>query len=178
MSSVELIRRLHQHRVWTNGQLLATATQLSSGRIHDSFDIGQGSLWKTLTHMFGAEYVWLQALLGNEDPVAPGDAVGKLPGNQQGEDPMTKLTELQEHWSDLDVRWESYLTTLTEAALEQGIGKVSSSTGQRSVVQCSDILLHVCTHAQYTTAQAMNMLRQLGVEPLPDPMLITLAREG
>jgi len=34
----------------------------------------------------------------------------------------------------------------------------------------------VCTHAQYTTAQVINMLRQLGAQPLPDPMLITLAR--
>jgi uncharacterized damage-inducible protein DinB len=40
-----------------------------------------------------------------------------------------------------------------------------------------DVLLHVCTHAQYTTAQAVNMLRQVGVEKLPDTMLITLARQ-
>ena len=178
MSSVVLIQRLHQHRFWTNRQLLASATQLTTDQIRQSFDIGQGSLWKTLTHLFGAEYVWLDALLGNDDPVAPGDAAGKLPGNQQGEDPMTTLRELQEHWTDLDVRWENYLTNLNEEKLAVEIGKVSSNTRVRSVVRCGDIVLHICTHAQYTTAQAMNMLRQLGVESLPDPMLITMARDG
>jgi uncharacterized damage-inducible protein DinB len=41
----------------------------------------------------------------------------------------------------------------------------------------ADVMLHVCTHAQYTTAQVVNMLRQIGVEKLPDVMLIALARQ-
>ncbi len=41
----------------------------------------------------------------------------------------------------------------------------------------SDVLLHVCTHASYTTAQVVNMMRQLGVSPLPEVMLIALARQ-
>jgi uncharacterized damage-inducible protein DinB len=36
--------------------------------------------------------------------------------------------------------------------------------------------MHVCTHAHYTAAQVVNMLRQIGVE-LPETMLITLARK-
>jgi hypothetical protein len=41
------------------------------------------------------------------------------------------------------------------------------------------VLLHVCTHAHYTVAQGINMLRRLGVptDRLPDPMLITLSRQ-
>jgi hypothetical protein len=39
------------------------------------------------------------------------------------------------------------------------------------------VLLHLCTHAQYTVAQAVNMLRQAGLGPLPDVMLITMARQ-
>jgi hypothetical protein len=31
-------------------------------------------------------------------------------------------------------------------------------------------------HAHYTSAQVVNMLRQLGVENLPETMLISLAR--
>ena len=38
-----------------------------------------------------------------------------------------------------------------------------------------DVLLHVCTHAHYTSAQVVNMLRQVGLDPLPDVMLISLA---
>jgi uncharacterized damage-inducible protein DinB len=52
-----------------------------------------------------------------------------------------------------------------------------SSSGQRFGSRRSDVLLHVCTHAHYTAAQVVNMLRHLGVEKLPDTMLISLARQ-
>ena len=85
MESVELIRRLHQHRQWVNYELLAAADQLSDEQLHRSFEIGRGSIWKTLTHLYAAEYIWLEALSGNKNPLTPGDVRGKLPGNQEGE---------------------------------------------------------------------------------------------
>jgi len=35
-----------------------------------------------------------------------------------------------------------------------------------------------CTHAQYTTAQIVNMLQQSGIGKLPDTMLILMARQA
>jgi uncharacterized damage-inducible protein DinB len=71
-----------------------------------------------------------------------------------------------------------YLDTLTDDDLDEMIYKTSTSSGlgRRHGTRRADVLLHVCTHAQYTTAQLMNMLRQLEVSPLPDVMLISLAR--
>ncbi|HBL47948.1 MAG TPA: damage-inducible protein DinB, partial [Planctomycetaceae bacterium] len=75
-------------------------------------------------------------------------------------------------------RWGQYLDQLSDEMLDEMVCKRSTSSGKGRVHQTrrEDILLHVCTHAQYTTAQVVNMLRQLGVEPLPATMLITLAR--
>ncbi len=78
MNAVELIRRLHQHRAWVNRNLLAAAAELSDGQLRSPFPIGQGSVWKSLLHLHAAEYVWLEALLGNEAFVVPGDLPGKL----------------------------------------------------------------------------------------------------
>lgn len=76
-------------------------------------------------------------------------------------------------------RWDSYLQGLPEKELEDIVFKVSTSSGagRRFGSRRADLLLHVCTHAQYTTAQVVNMFRQVGVAPLPDVMLITLARQ-
>lgn len=178
MDSLALIRRLHQHRNWVNNALLAAAKELTAEQLQQQFEIGQGSAWRTLTHLFGAEYVWLEALQGNENPVAPGDVPGKLPGNQDGEDPITSLAGLCSRWKDLETRWDAYLESLSTESLSEDVYKISSSSGKRSATQRSDILLHVCTHAQYTTAQLMNMLRHLGVKQFPDPMLITMARQS
>lgn len=177
MNASQLVRRLHEHRRWVNRRLLEAAESLTPAGLRQEFPIGQGSVWKTLTHLMGAEYVWLEALLGNETPLLPGDAPGKLPGNQQGEEPLQSLDELTARWRELEIRWEEYLAAMNEATLEETVYKVSSLSGRRLGTRRVDILLHVCTHAQYTTAQLVNMLRQLGAGDLPDVMLTTMARQ-
>src|SRR5215467_9857235 len=89
MSAVELLQRLHQHRAWVNSNLLTAAATLSDEQLRTSLPIGQGSVWKSLLHLYAAEYVWLEALHGNEAFLVPGDLPGQLPGNQQGEGGLT-----------------------------------------------------------------------------------------
>jgi uncharacterized damage-inducible protein DinB len=176
MNAVELLKRLHQHRAWVNSNLLTAAATLGDEQLRSAFPIGQGSVWKSLLHLYAAEYVWLEALLGNEGFVVPGDLPGKIPGNQQGEGGITGLDDLRQKWAALERRWLGYLGSLTPTVLEEQVYRKSSS-GKRFGTSRSDVLLHVCTHAHYTAAQVVNMLRHLGLEKLPDTMLIALARQ-
>lgn len=179
MDAIHVIQRLHQHRAWVNRNLLEAAALLSEEQLLSPFPIGQGSIWKSLVHLYAAEYVWLEALLGDEDPLLQGDLPGKLPGNQQGDGRIETLDELRTLWTGLEQRWSNYLTVLTSESLDDIVYKKSTSVlaGHRFGTRRSDILLHVCTHAQYTTAQIVNMLRQCGAGKLPDTMLILLARQ-
>ena len=179
MNAVTPIVRLHQHRLWSNDHLREACRSLSEKQLRQEHQIGQGTLWKTLCHMYAAEFVWLKALCGSAETLAPGDLPGKLPGNQEGDDAARNLLQLTGRWEELNGQWESYLAELTPAKLGETIYKKSSSSYQGQLIGASamDVLMHVCTHAQYTTAQAMNMLRHLGVEKLPPVMLITLARK-
>src|SRR5215831_19775901 len=118
MNAVELIQRLHQHRAWVNSNLLTAAATLSDEQLRSAFAIGQGSIWKSLLHLYAAEYVWLEALLGNEEFLVSGDLPGKIPGNQQGEGGVTDLADLRLKWSELEKRWTGYLANLSSAALE------------------------------------------------------------
>ena len=178
MNSVELLQRLHQHRAWVNANLLTAAASLSDEQLRSAFQIGQGSVWKSLLHLYAAEYVWLEALLGNDDPLVRGDLPGKLPGNQQGEGGITGLDDLRQKWPALEQRWVGHLASLTPESLEGLVSKESTSSGfgKRRGTRRADVLLHVCTHAHYTAAQVVNMLRQLEVDKLPETMLISLAR--
>src|SRR5271165_4827693 len=119
MNAVEILQRLHQHRAWVNGNLLTAAAPLSDEQLRSAFQIGQGSVWKSLVHLYAAEYVWLEALLGNDTALVPGDLPGKLPGNQQGEGGITGLDDLRQKWSSLEQRWVAYLAALTPTALEE-----------------------------------------------------------
>lgn len=176
MTAIDLLKRLHQHRAWVNGNLLAAAETLSPEQLRALFPMGQGSIWQSLTHLYGAEHVWLECLLGNEEFVVPGDLPGKLPGNQQGEGGIADLASLRQKWIELEKRWTSYLAGLLPEALEGMAYRKSLSLGIRLGIRRGDALLHVCTHAQYTTAQVVNMLRHSGVEKLPETMLLSLVR--
>jgi uncharacterized damage-inducible protein DinB len=176
-TAVEIVQRLHQHRLWVNENLLAAASPLSEEHLRRSFPIGQGSIWSSLVHLYAAEFVWLEALLGNDDPLVRGDLPRKIPGNQLGDGGFRSMSEFCDEWTNLAERWKSYLATLTEQALNETVYKVSFSTGERFGTRRSDVLLHVCTHGQYTSAQVINMLRHVGTEKLPDTMLISLARQ-
>jgi uncharacterized damage-inducible protein DinB len=178
-TAVALIARLHQHRAWVNDNLLAAAAPLSDEQLRQAFPIGQGSVWRSLLHLYAAEFVWLEALCGNENGLAPGDLPGRLPGNQLADGAIASLVELSLRWARLAERWNTYLTGLSAEMLDEPVYRISSSlnAGQRFSARRSDVLLHVCTHAQYTTAQTVNMLRQLGVQELPHTMLMALARQ-
>lgn len=162
--------------MWVNRNLLDAVGTLTDDQLRAPRSIGQGSLWKSLLHMYAAEWVWLSALEGNEAGVCPGDIRTKLPGNQEGENPIESLAELTQRWVELDERWRGYLDRLTATSLDDIVYRHSVAAGVRVGTRRSDVLLHVCTHAHYTAAQTINMLRQAGAEKFPDSMLVTLAR--
>jgi hypothetical protein len=67
-----LLARLNHRRVWVIDNLLAAADALTDDQLRRTFAIGQRSAWKSLVHMYAAEYVWLAALEGDDDPCRRG----------------------------------------------------------------------------------------------------------
>ncbi len=167
MNGTALVRRLREHQVWANHRLLDAAQELSDEQLNRTFAIGQGSVLATLVHLYAAEFVWLEAINGNPRPISPFDVR------------MDSLAELQSAWASLETRWQAFYETLKESDLTRMVAKTSAldPTAPPRTTPLADILLHLSLHAQYTTAQMINMLRHLGVKPLPDPMMITLSRQ-
>lgn len=166
MTSTDLIRRLRSQQAWANRGLLDACRPLSPEQLARPFPIGQGDVMKTITHLYAAEFVWLEAIDGKPESVSPFTMR------------FNTVVDLESAWAALDARWSLFYDRLTGAELDRPVTKISTSSGQglTFVTPLADVLLHVFTHAQYTAAQLKNMLRHLGVSPLPDVMLITQSR--
>ena len=124
---------------------------MNAEKLHAKFEIGQGTVWKSLLHMHGAEYVWLETLLGNDTALLPGDLPGMIPGNQQGEGGIKDLADLREKWAALTASGRLPRRPHAGAAEEtvyrsRKVGDKERRFGCRR----SDALLHVCTHAHCT----------------------------
>jgi len=163
-TAVELVHRMHEHRLWVRIRLIEALGPLTEAQRTKVFPMGPGSLHRILIHMYGAELVWLEALLGTPSPRFPND------------DEFADFAKLLHAWAALDLRWSEYLESLTPAELDRLVVR-SNRAGVPHTTNVQEILIHVCTHGFYHTAQAVNMLRQLGVTPLPETNFITLARE-
>lgn len=164
-SATNLIRRLHDHRLWSRLRILEAASRLSPAQLREPFPIGPGSVFNALRHLYTAEYAWLAALEGTANPTFPDEKT------------LDDLPSLLRAWSDLDDRWGAALARLTDADLERPVTRTNRA-GITSTTSAADVLTHVCTHAFYHTAQMVNMLRRLGVAELPETNFITMARES
>jgi hypothetical protein len=126
--------------------------------------------------------VWLETLLGDPEALCPGDVRGQLPGNQLGEGGIESFADLRAKWTALEARWRSYMAELGAKSdgvkiLDELVERRGSTArgGRPYYLRRSDALLHVCLHTHYTLTQVVNMLRHLGVEKLPEQMMIQMA---
>ena len=162
MEAIQIVRRLHQYRAWSNRQLLHACRPLSREQLDAPFEIGQGSVWKSLVHLLAADSLWVDAFEGRPDSPVPCEADFK------------DLEELANRWADLDRRWLDALDRLDGSDLERPVLR-ADLRNQCFSLGGVDAHLQVCTHAAYTAAQVVNMLRRLGVAPLPNCMLVAMA---
>ena len=167
MTAAGLVQRMHAHKRWANRRLLDAVEELPERDRHRSFGIGHGSAWASIVHLWAVDAVWIETIHGREDaPLARTDAVGSPEA-------------LEALWDVADQRWVDLLDILDDGELSRPIWRISSSTGgRRRGMPLHDVLIHVCTHAQYTGGQLVNILRRLRVEELPRISLSTMSRAG
>jgi uncharacterized damage-inducible protein DinB len=135
------------HDRWATSQLLGAAQSLSDSQLDQHFEIGLGSLRATLMHIIDVQRLWTESLNGKE-------------GNFQNE----KLS-IQE----MIQRHEKAAAELDAAAhgTPLDVEFNQSWKGTRYSFPRAGVLMHVLMHGTHHRAQALNMMRHLGVSPLP-----------
>ncbi len=156
MPKSEPVDILLTHNRWATRNLLEACAALPCEQFHQGFEMGPGSLHDTATHSLGARRGWGDMLAGRD----------QRPRLDEGGEKRTpqQLLELLDEISD---------------DLEASVGAhpadelVTGSRGGRSFTFTrGGVLTHVTTHGMHHRAQCLNMLRQLGVEPLPPSAVV------
>lgn len=139
---------LIQHR-WANDLLFDACAQLTDAQLDHEFEMGVGSLRKTLTHIAGAIRGWGDLLAGREQ-------------RPRLEEQTLSISQLRELFEEVTTDFENS----ARAHPHEGIATGSRGGNSYSFTRGS-VLAHVMTHAMHHRAQCLNMLRHLGVEQLP-----------
>jgi len=139
------------HNEWATRQILEACAKLSDEQFHQRFDIGPGSLHNTTTHILGAMRTWTRTL-ATQDPGT------RLDQDGQRRTPQDLLALLETCSAEFAA--EAHRLPLDGLASRTRDGKTFQFTR-------GSILMQVVTHAMHHRAECLNMLRQLGVSPLP-----------
>jgi len=149
MPTNDLIDILILHNRWATRNILETCATLQVEQFHQRFEIGLGSLHDTTRHILVAMVAWGDMLAGREQRAC-----------RVSEDctPQQLLSLLDEISDDLHA----------SARAHPYDEIVSGSLGGKHYnLPRSGVLTHVTTHGMHHRAQCLNLLRQLGVDPLP-----------
>ncbi len=154
------LRALFLHNDWARDKLFEAALPLADEALDDPVEMGPGSLRATLEHLCRAERWWLDRWQGSADPLTEPE-------------PGIALRELQARFRGIERERNEFLDTRDEA--EQIA--CTTDTGDSLRLALSDMMLHVCNHGFHHRAQALNMLRQVGIKgPDIDYLHMTMDR--
>lgn len=131
-----------------NRMVLEAGLPLSDAQLDQPFDMGRGSLRKTLLHILAGETTWLARWKGNIETPWP------------SESEPTPVSSMQATFSATWTERDAYIDSLAEPDLEK-IQPYRDSKGDLFEATLGDMLLQGCIHSTHHRAQAVNMLRRL-----------------
>lgn len=151
MSRVDTLKELFLFNDWGRDRLMAAALPLPDAKLDQPFEMGPGSLRKTLQHLASVEQVWLERWLGNANP----DYAAL-----SAERPLDRLSS---DWQTTAAARNEFINRLDEAGLSRMVS-FTTRTGEPYTLALGDLMLHVVMHGVHHRAQVTNMLRHVGAE--------------
>ena len=163
--------KIYDYLVLARGKLLDWTRPLSAEQYHRAFAIGPGSLAKVLTHTLQAEWYYVHRIEGQTTRIT-----GKPPVDDEA---PPAFSVLESAWAELTKRTRAAIVSMWGAA-GSGRGWMTPRIYERydnnqqvpSITATpADIFTQLAFHEVHHRAQAMNILRQLGVtNPPPEDL--------
>ena len=163
MPQSDVLQIVLSHDKWATEQVLDACAKLTDDQLHRRFDIGPGSLHDALAHVVAAMRAMTESLAGIEPrPRVDSD------GRRRTVDELRAL---------LDESWREFAAEARRRPLDEMITR-RLRDGRTLTLTRAAALAHVPTHGMHHRAQCLNMLKQLGVKPLPPSSVVEWTLAG
>ncbi|HAO47541.1 MAG TPA: DinB family protein [Ferruginibacter sp.] len=160
----ELLRRYAAYTIWANQKLFDCIRDLPEEQLDREIISSFSSIRKTMLHMWDAEAIWWQRLKLEERVLRPSD------------DFSGDLSELVKRSVRQSQIWRDWVDAATEAQL-QHVFAYQNTKKEQFKQPVFEMLVHIANHGTYHRGQLVTMLRQLGVEKIPQTDIIVFFRK-
>jgi uncharacterized damage-inducible protein DinB len=149
---MDILDRLLDHDAWTTRELLTRSRGLTDEQLDRRFPIGHGSLRDTFAHVVGNMEAWTDLIC--ERPVRPRAGTG-----------AATVERLTERLDAVVAEFGAVARRLRDAGR---LDDVFADTADRPPVMKTfgGAIAHLVTHSMHHRAQALNIMRHLGVTDL------------
>lgn len=146
--------KMLEYHAWATAKTLRSVEGLSHEELTRDMQTSHSSVFGTLVHIYGADWVWLKRLSVGESPTFK-----DLP-------PVETLAELRAAWQPVQAGLISFAGGLDDADCSR-LAEYRLMSGAAMETPVHESLLHVVNHGTYHRGQIVTMLRQQGAEPIP-----------
>lgn len=161
------IQRLFDYTEWANALALDAAAKLSEEQLKRDVQISHKSIFGTLQHMAGAEWIWLERWQGRSP-----SGTDVWPNWKAG---TPNMEALRNRWQEVVQRRTRLVADLDDARLQQDV-PFTLVNGSAGSLPLFGQMQHVVNHATMHRGQVIGMIRQLGVAPPTTDFLAYLRR--
>lgn len=159
----QLLTSFVRYDLWANEKILQVILSLSEEQQKHYIASSFPSVEKTCLHIWDASSIWWQRVQLHEQIVVP-----SLSFHPSMKDIANGLVHQNKQWID-------WIVDQDEKTLESDFS-YKSSKGDPYRQPLQDIVLHLSNHGTYHRGQLVTMLRQLGLEKIPQVDYILFAR--
>lgn len=149
MTELGLFQRMLGYGDWANDQLLSAARSQSDAALDRVFDIGRGTLRKTLLHIQIGEEVWLSRW---------SDVTETKWGN---ESETTPISEIAARFNRVRTQRDAFFAGLIPERLDRE-QPYRDSRGSLFQATLREMIIQGIWHSTHHRAQGVNILRRLG----------------
>ena len=163
------IRHLFDYTEWANDLALDAAANLSDENLRRDFGISHKSIFGTLVHMAGAEWIWWERWNGRSPAKAEAWSLWSA-------EACDDLTTLRQRWGDLIDERAQFMSQLDQERLDAELA-FKLLSGDPNSMRLIHQMQHVVNHATMHRGQIVGMIRQLGIDPPSTDLLFYLRRD-
>ena len=161
--TLQEIKTLVAYSAWATNRIFEALEALSPEETMRDMKSSHGSIHGTLTHLVGAEKIWLSRMSGTPDKatIKPTD--------------VPTVADVKTTWEQTGFALAKFLGLQTDKKLEDTFGFLTL-TGEQFTYRYGEALQHVVNHSTFHRGQVVALMRQMGHKP-PDTGLTIFIRE-
>ena len=145
--------RLLDYTVWANHRVMRAVATVSVEEFKRDLGSSHGGIRGTLTHMMGAEWIWLERFKG----LSPTRLL------DEGEFP--DIVALRDRWTVIEEHRQAWFSALPAKDLAATV-RYQNTAGTPFEAPLWQLLQHVVNHASYHRGQVVTLLRLVGARPV------------